>query len=231
MSNLSNKKIARIAGLLYLLMGITGAFGMLYVPSVMIAQGDAATTAANLMAGETLFRVGIVGQLLCQLFFIFLVLALYALLKEVHKTHARVMVILVLVAVPIAFLNTLNQMGALLVLGEADFLSAFDTEQRQALMMGMFKLHENGIFIVEVFWGLWLFPFGYLVYRSGFIPRVLGVLLIIGCFAYLIEHFTALLFPDIRASITPYLMVPLSAGEFSIILWLLIKGVKQPKNE
>lgn len=223
------KKTARIAGLLYLIMGITGAFSMLYVPAEFIVNGDAVATAENIMAAPFLFRLGVVSNLVSQTLFIFLVLLLYHLFRDVSKNIALVMVILVLVAVPITFINMLNQVAILAVLTDPNFQNVFEAGQLDFQMTLYLNLFNNGIFIAEIFWGLWLFPFGLLVFRSGFIPKVLGVLLIIGCIAYLVESFTALLVPHFRDTIVPILMIPLSVGEFSIILWLLIMGVKEQK--
>ncbi|MFH0990097.1 MAG: DUF4386 domain-containing protein [bacterium] len=222
----STQKNARIAGLLYLLMGITGAFGLMYVPSKIIVAGNAAATANNIMTSESLFRIGIVSNLICQISFIFLVLALYRLLKGINKIHATLMLTLVVVSVPIAFLNTLNQLGALLVLSGDEYLKVFEPDKLNALMMVFLNLHGYGNNIVEIFWGLWLFPFGFLVFKSGFLPRILGILLIISCFSYLADSFTFLLIPHYHDIISEFASAPAALGECSIILWLLIKGVK-----
>ncbi|MEN8250496.1 MAG: DUF4386 domain-containing protein [Bacteroidota bacterium] len=222
----ATKKSARIAGLLYLLMAITGAFGILYVPSNIIVHGDVTQTANNIITSESLFRMGIVSYLICQASFVFVVLALYHLLKGVNGKLALLMLALVIVAIPIAFLNMLNQIAALILLSGVDSLQEFEPEQLNSLVMVFLKLHEQGIYIVQIFWGLWLFPFGLLVYKSGFIPRVLGILLMIACFGYMVDSFAFLLYPHVGDIISPYATVPSAIGEFSIILWLLIKGVK-----
>jgi len=225
----SLKKTARIAGFWYLLMAITAPISLLYVPSQLIEPGDATATANNIMASESLFRIGIVSYLLCQLAFIFLVLALYRLLKGVNQQHASLMVALVLAAVPIAFLNTLSPLAALLLLSGADFLTVFEPNQLHALVMVFLTLQEYGTMIVQIFWGLWLLPFGLLVFKSGFFPRILGVLLIIACFGYLVHSLTFLLFPHYEAIVSSYVAVPEAIGELSMVLWLLIKGGKDPQ--
>lgn len=222
----SDKKNARVAGILYLIMGITGAFGLMYVPSQVIVSGDAAATARNIIDSELLYRLGIISNLICQTSFIFLVLALNRLFKEVNEKHAKLMVSLVIAAVPIAFLNELAQIAALHLLSGAEYLKAFEPDQLNALVMVFLNLHEQGTFIAGIFWGLWLFPFGYLVIKSGFIPKILGIFLIIGCFAYLADSSTALLIPRQKGIVTDILMLPLAVGEILMILWLLIKGVK-----
>jgi hypothetical protein len=221
-----SKKTARIAGLLYLVVAITGAFSILYVPATLIVPGNAAATAERIASSEFLFRLAITSGLICQITFIFLVFALQRLLRDVDETYATAMVSLVIVAVPIAFLNMLNHLAVLILLSGADFLSAFNTTQLHALVMVFLRLHEHGIVIVQMFWGLWLFPFGVLVFRSRFLPRVLGVLLMIAAFAYLADSLTTLLMPrygDVVSSVTG---IPAGLGEFAIMLWLLIKGVK-----
>lgn len=223
----STKKAARRAGLLYVLMSIPAPFTLIYIPSVFMASGDAVATANKIRASEFLFRVGIVGRLIGWTLFIFLGLALYDLFKGVNKKHALVMLVLVLVlvSVPICFLNELNQIAALILLSGANFLSAFDPSHLNALVMLFLKLYGNGILIVETFWGLWLFPFGVLVYRSGFLPRILGVFLIPAGCAYLAVTFTRLLFPRCGDIVSEVATV-LQFGELPIILWLSIKGAK-----
>lgn len=218
------KKTARIAGLLYLLVALTGGFSMLYVPS-LIVPGDVAATANNLAAHESVFRLGIVSGLACQVVFLFLALVLYQLFRQVNHTHAAVMVVLVVAAVPVAFVNMLNQLAALRVLTGADYLAAFGREQMNALMMLFLDLHAQGLLIVEIFWGLWLVPLGLLVIKSRFMPAFLGVLLIIGSFGYFVDFLTRLLFPTYAAIVSPIAGIS-KFGELAMILWLLIKGIK-----
>ena len=225
----SNKKIARIAGFWYLLMAITGPIGLLYVPSRLIVPGETTATANNIMASETLFRIGIVSCVLCQIAFIFLVLALYRLLKGVNQHHASLMVAFVLVSVPIAFLNMLNPLAALLLLSGAGFLTVFEPNQLNALTMVFLNLQEYGTMIVQIFWGLWLLPFGLLVFKSGFFPKILGVFLIIACFGYVAHSFTFLLFPRYGDIVSSFVAVPEAIGELSMVLWLLIIRTKEQK--
>src|SRR6266481_6162696 len=189
------KNPGRVAGLLYLLVSIPGAFALIYVPSKLIVHGNATATANNIAASETLFRLGIAVQLISQAGFIFVALALYNLLKGVNRRHASLMVTLIVVSVPIAFVNELNSIAALALVRGADFLSVVEKPQRDALALLFLKLHNHGFGIAEIFWGLWLFPLGLLVYRSGFFPRILGVLLVLRCFAYVVESFVFFLLP------------------------------------
>lgn len=227
----SRKHDARVAGALYLLLAVTAPFSLMYIPSVVIVFGDAAATANNIVSSELLYRAGVVSDLASHVIFVFVVLALYQLLKEVNPRHAALMAALALVSVPMGFLNSLNQIAPLVVLSGADFLSPFDQDQRDALAYAFLRLRGQGIIAVSAFWGLWLLPFGLLVYRSGFLPRILGVFLWVAGFAYLTGCLTSLLFPSYGRMISPYLLV-LEAGELPIILWLLIKGAKdQPMDD
>jgi hypothetical protein len=211
--------IARIAGLLYLLVVPLGVFGSLYVPSRLIVSGDAVTTANNLMASELLFRFSIVSDLLAPLVLIFVVLFLYKLLKPVNKNMARLMMIFLLLGVPIALISKVNQFIALQLLSGADYLTVFTREQLQALALLFLRLHDRGGTIASIFWGLWLFPMGYLVFKSGFFPRILGILLMIACFGYVINSFAIFLGYTVNVGLIAAL------GEVLFILWLLIKGV------
>jgi hypothetical protein len=206
-------------------MAFTAPFSLIYIPRTLIVRGNATATANNILAHETLFRFGIVADLIGAVIFIFLGMALYRLLSGVNKTHASLMVVLVLVSATIGFMNVLNNIAALRLFHGADFLTVFDKPQRDALAMVFLGLHGQGLVINEIFWGLWLFPFGVLVMRSGFLPRILGVLLIVNCFAYLAASLTSLLLPD-YASVLERAILPALTGELWIGLWLLIKGAK-----
>src|SRR3972149_1166853 len=170
---------ALFAGALYLVANLFAPFTLLYLPSRFIVRGDAAATANSIMASESLFRVGIVGNLFTFIANILLALALYHLLKVVNKNMASLMVILFLVGVPIAMLNELSQLAVLQLLSGADYLKAFAPDQLQAIVYLSLGVHDQGLLIAHVFFGLWLLSMGYLVFRSGFIHRIVGVLLVI----------------------------------------------------
>ena len=227
----STKKRARIAGLLYLLASIIGFPGLIYVPDKLIVSEDATATANHIRASETLLRFGIASELTSFIIFIFVVLALYRLFKTVSEKYAVAMATLLLVSIPISLLNVLNEIAALVLVSGAGFLSAFEKGQLDALAYLFLRLHGQGFVVAEIFWGLWLFPFGVLVIRSGFIPRFLGVLLFIAGSGYLATSFTSLLLPSYRHLVDQFAMV-LTAGELPIIFWLLIWGAKdQPLDE
>jgi len=210
---------ARVAGFLYLIANLFAPFTLLYLPSRFIVRGDAAATASNIMASESLFRFGIVLNLFTFIGQIFLVLALYQLLKVVNKNMASLMVIFSLAAVPIAMLNELNNLAVLQLLSGADYLKVFTTEQLQALALLFINLHSQGFNIAQIFWGLWLFPMGYLVFKSGFLPSMLGVLLMIACVGYVIQSVAAFLGHNVS------IIFFTAWGELLLLLWLLIKGV------
>jgi len=221
----SAKNPGRFAGLLYVLFSMPGFFAMVYVPGKLIVHGNTPATANNIAASETLFRLGVAGQLICQVGFIFVALALYELLKGVNQRHASLWVILVVVAIPIAFLNELNSIAALILVRGADFLSVFEKPQRDALAMLFLNLHNEGIGVVEMLWGLAFFPLGLLVYRSRFLPRFLGVWLAIDGSAYVILSLTTVLLPQYQDKVFTYGQ-PAFFGEVAFMLWLLIRGAK-----
>lgn len=221
----STKQTARIAGALYLVNGLTGFFGIIYVPSRLIVSGNAAATAHNILASERLFRLGIASELICAAEFIFLVWVLYRLLGGVNKTHASLMVIWGLAFIPVMVVNTLNEIAALTLLQGADFLSAFDKRQLEAMAMLLLDVHRYG-YIVGWIFGPWLFHLGVLVFRSGFLPRIVGVLLIAACFGYLAESLAPWLVPSHVDVVDRIASIALTLGEPAIILWLLIRGAK-----
>ena len=221
------KKAARIAGAIYLSMVVTGPFSLIYVPSKLIVRGNAGATADNILAHETMFRLAIFADLVGSVIFICLAIALYRLLSSVNKTWAGLMVAFVLVSAAVGFLNTLNNIAALTLFRGADFLAVFDKPQREALAMLFLRLHSQGIFINEIFWGVWLFPFGLLVFRSGFLPRFIGAWLMINCFGYVALSVIALFFPTYYSAAFKFGQ-PILFGELAIMLWLLIKGARIP---
>ena len=221
----STKNPGRFVGLLYVLVSIPSVFALIYVPSKLIVHGNATSTANNIAAHETLFRFGIACGLIGQILFMWVALALYNLLKGVNQRHASLMLTLIVVSIPIALLNELNAIAALILVRGADFLSIFEKPQRDALAMLFLNLHSHGFGVAEIFWGLWLFPLGLLVYRSGFFPRILGVLLMVNCFTYLVDSFTSLLLPQYENIVSRWMM-PLTFGELLFMFWLLIMGAK-----
>ena len=226
----SPKRTARIAGLLYLLGGLPAPFSLLYLPSALIVPGNPAATTAKIRASELLLRLGIVIDLYAAIVFIFVALMLYRLLKDVDHHQAVLMVILWVVSVPVTFINALNRLAALILLSGADFLALVPQRELEALAMMFLRLYDHGILVNQIFWGLWLLPFGILVYKSGFIPRILGVFLMIACLAYVTASVTTLLSPPYGPMLSRWMMLPAGLGELSIVLWLLVKGVRAPAS-
>jgi hypothetical protein len=219
------QKNARVAGLFYLLIALTGPFVLLYVPGKLFVPGDATATANNILAHALLFRTYIVVGILSELFFIALVLALYHLLNGVSRELATVMVILVLIDVPLAFLGIANQIATLTIVHGADFLSVFDQPQRNALAALLININRHEVLVSEIFWGLWLLPLGLLVYRSRFLPRFLGVWLFINGIAYVVISFTGILLPQ-HLGIVNTISFPILFGEVAFTLWLLVIGAR-----
>jgi Domain of unknown function (DUF4386) len=218
-------KQARIAGAVYLLMVLSAPLSLIYIPGKLIVRGNATATATNILNNENLFRVEIIGGLIGQVIFICLAAALHRLLNEVNRTWAGLMVGFVLVSAAVGFLNELNNIAALILFRGADFLAVIDKPQRDALGMLFIRLHSQGHIINEIFWGLWLFPFGLLVFRSGFLPRLIGVWLMIGCVGWLALSVIALFFP-LYYDVAFRMAQPVLFGEIAIMLWFLIKGAK-----
>ena len=212
---------ARVAGVLYLSVLPLSIFGTLSINAQLVVPGDAAVTANHILAAETLFRLGIVSALVAQIVNTVVVLALYQLLKSVNKNMAALMVIFLLLGVPIAMLNELNNVALLFLVSGADAVKGLTADQMHALISLLVNVHANGLTIAGLFWGLWLLPMGYLVFKSGFLPRILGVLLIIGCFGYLIQSVAALLFPAFNVNIALFTFW----GEVLFPMWLIIRGV------
>lgn len=228
---INQKRTARIAGFLYLLIAVTGIFGIMYVPMQLIDSGNLPLTMRTILKHEFLFRAGIMSNLVCQTLFVFLVLQLYKLFQDVSKHLSRTMFALVIVGVPIAFLIIFNQLFALLLLKE-DFLKPIKPAELQSLIMAFLKMYNYGNVVIGIFWGLWLIPFGQLVYKSGFMPRILGILLIIGGLAYVVDAFTFVLFPSYHFSITGIIVgLTSSVAEVAMVFWLLIKGVRKVSSE
>ncbi len=226
---MSLNNTARSAGFIYLLLVLTGIFNLLYVPSQLIVWSNSATTVKNIMDSEFLFRLGIVAGILSYIFFLVLPFVLYDLLKSVHQKCALFMVVLAAFSVPFSIFNMINKIDVLTLLQGFELLDGIEAEQVQTQVMLLLKSYHNGILAVQIFWGLWLFPFGYLVFKSGFLPRIFGILLMLGCFSYVVKFFGALLFPDL--AIPSFVSKPGAFGEIGICLWLLIMGVKEKKAD
>ncbi len=224
----TNKKIARQSGFLYLIVVLAGIFSIAYVPSKLIVWGDASATFNNISENEQLFRLGIYAGIVCYAAFALLPFALYNLLHLVNKKFAITMVILALVSVPVSLYNLGNKIDVLTLISKADYLNVFSEGQIKAQVLLHLEYYNNGIEIASVFWGLWLLPFGYLVFKSGILPKLLGVFLMLGCIGDLINFSGGFLFAGYRGlGIASYVSLPATIGEIGICLWLLIAGAKE----
>lgn len=220
------KKTAREAGVLYLLLVITGIYGLMFVSSQTVVPGDAGATAKKIIGNEFLFRTGVINDILSNTVWVFLALALFKLFKHVNESQARLLVSLVLVQIPILFFMEAFNITALMAF-KGEILKTTELSQRQELAMLLLKINGFTTIVAETFWGLWLFPFALLIYKSGFIPKLFGVLLYLNGIAYVIHSFTAILFPGQEAIVKNICFPFWIAGEISITFWLIIKGVKK----
>ena len=218
----SIKKTARMAGLMYLLFIVFSFFADKFS---CFALGDTTAIVNKIMANEWLFRIGLISNLLSAVFFLLAAWALYVLLKPVNKNLALLFLLLNSVGVAIQCLSNLNLFAGLLLLSGAEYLNLFHANQLHAQAMFFTNLYHNGFIIAQIFYGTWLFPLGFLVFKSRFLPRILGILLMIDCFAILIWFFQFFLFPSYEVISYPCLVLSVIA-EFGLTLWLLIKGVK-----
>lgn len=238
----SPQTYARIGGILYLFIIVVGIFGELFVRGRLIVPDDAAATANNIMGSETLFRIGLAGELLGYVASSALAIILYVLLKPVSRTLALLVAFLTIITNAVLGLNGLFHLAAVLVLGGAgpsdlggdpfpDYLEAFDPQQLHALAYLSVRLHGYGFAIGLIFFGFTVVLLGYLIYRSGYLPRIIGVLLVIGGLGYLTNSFAQILSPALAASLLPWVLLPAFLAELGLALWLTVKGVNVPRWE
>jgi hypothetical protein len=225
----SDKRIARTAGLLYLMVVITGMFSLVYVPSHIDTHTSALATAPHIKASASLFRWGALSELIMVLAFLLLPFVLYRLLHRVNENIAVLMVVLVAVSVPVSIINVMHKLDILALLGDGSTLSqTVNSEQLNAAVAMHLLAYRNGMLVCEIFSGLWLLPFGYLVFNSTFLPRILGALLILGGFGYLIDFCGSLLFSGYASTtLSDFSLLPASVGEIGICLWMIVIGTRQ----
>lgn len=220
---------ARIAGLLYLTVVATGIFCLGYVPSQLNVAGDPQATIGNILANESLFRAGIAAFMVKQLAFLCLPLVLYRVFQDIDRCAAVAMVLFAVVSVPLALVALGNRLDVLALLFEPGLAKAIPSLQLQSLAAHALESYRSDLVAARLFWGLWLLPFGYLVFKSGRLPKLLGGMLILGCAGYLVDVFGALLVPGYPASgFSSYALLPASVGEIGACLWLLLLGVRVP---
>jgi hypothetical protein len=224
---ISPQKIAKLAGLFYLINIITGLFTEIFVRSNIIVWENAAATAQNIIASQLLFRAGIISDLLMTMSYLLMGLTFYILLKQVNKNVALAMLLLNIIGVAILALNLLNQFAPIILLSGADFLKVFSADQLNSLVMFFLNLHKYGYIIAGISWSAYLLPLGYLVYKSGYFSKFLGVLLMIAPLYGLTDLFIQIMFPKYLAITYPFAVIAIVA-EFSFAFWLLFKKLKDP---
>jgi hypothetical protein len=224
----SSKRLARIAGLLYLIVGIFGGFAVGYVSPMLYIPGDAAATTANVLANAGLVRIGVLADLLQATVFVFLAMTLYLLLRHVHRNAATAMVAIVAIAATIMCLDKVFQFAALRVAGDASYAAAFGVSGSNALVLLLLDMHHYGYLIAQIFFGLWLVPLWYLAYKSGMFPKALGILLVVAGVSYLVDMLVAFVAPGFSKQIHGFLAIPPTIAEVWMLGYLLVKGVKVP---
>jgi len=226
----SPKRLARIAGVLYLLVGIFGAFAEGFVEPKMYVAGDAAATAGNVVANSGLVRLGVVSDLLDGTFFILLALTFYVLFKQVHKGVARALLVFVTLATAITCLSAVFLFEGLQVATRAVDLGALGTDGSNGLVLLLLDTQHYGLLTAQIFFGLWLAPLGYLAYKSGWFPKALGALLVVASACYLVDLLAAFLVPDLGNSIHAFIVIPCAIGETWMVGYLLVVGVRTSKT-
>ncbi|MDQ6889681.1 MAG: DUF4386 domain-containing protein [Bacteroidota bacterium] len=227
----SIQKTARMGGLLYLLLILAGMFAEIFVRGKLIVAGDAIATANNIMASQFLWRMGIVADLVMHLCDVPIMLIIYILLRPVNKNLALLALLFNLVQTAVLVSNKLNLIAALFPLGNADYLKAFEPNQLYTQVYLSLKLHEYGFGVGLIFFDFTCLVNGYLIFRSVYLPRIIGCLLQIAGLCYLINSFSLLLAPKFAGMIFPAIMAPSFIAELSFCLWLIVKGVNVPKWE
>jgi hypothetical protein len=223
----SIKTTARIAGFLYLLQIPLGVFGIIYIPQMLFVEDNLAKTTANILANESMFRLSMVSAILCALMTVATAHYIHKVLQPVNKTYARLIVIFTLMVAPITMVNELNHAAILLLLTKPEIQQSFSVIQIQSMVSFFIDLHQYGMAIMNIFFGLWLLPMSYLIIKSYYIPKVIGYFLLITCIGYLIDFIVFFLFPDFKILFSDYTWL----GEVMMVTWLLVKGVKLKEFE
>ena len=227
----SPKRLARIAGFFYLLVGITGGFAEGFVDPKIYVAGNAAATAGNVLANEQLVRMSVVSHLVDAVFFVLTAMALYILLEHVHKSMARAMLVFVAVAVGIITLNAVFQFEGLQIATNASYVTAFGAAGSNGLVLLLLDIQHYGTLTAQVFFGLWLAPLGYLAYKSGMFPKSLGITLVAATVCYLVHLITAFLVPGFHEQIQSFIVIVPTIAEIWMVLYLLVVGVKTVKPD
>lgn len=223
----SRKQTARLAGVLYAAMSLPGAFTLVYIPYVFLVRGDAAATASRIAASPALYRLGVFAELMCGVFAVWMAMVLYDLFKDVDRKQARLLVGFVFAMVAVGLVNMVVLAGPLVLTSGASYLYAFDKHQLDALTLGFLGLRAQGIHAAAMYWGLWLLPLGVLVHKSGFLPRILGVLVLIAGCSYVVDSLTYFFLPEYGRIVAQISTLPQAVGEGGFVFWTLIKGARE----
>ncbi|MBL0882067.1 MAG: DUF4386 domain-containing protein [Chitinophagaceae bacterium] len=223
------KAIAKLTGFLYLIVAILGVFGFFYIQAQLFVSGNMAATAEKMLAGESLFRLSVLIHLISNIIFLTVIILLYELLKKIHILVSRLMLWFVCVAIPLFFITEALQFTAFYVF-KRDLLASFSSVQAYEIAATLLRISNVAGELLMFHWGLWLIPLGWLVFKSGFIPKIFGVLLWINGAGYMIASLTYFLWPAQLPLVTTIVMPTYFSGELPLIVWLLIKGIKEPRN-
>lgn len=226
---IENKKIARIAGLWYLILAIGSGYSWMYITKTFVIE-NATLTVENILKTESQYIASIIFSIVGQIAFVLLALTLYRLFKTVNQTQARLMLTLVLISVSVMFVNIIFQTSSLVFLTRPNYFKAFTDIQISEIATMFLHLNIIGVYIVDIFWGLWLFPLAFLTYKSALFPKIIAIVLVISGIGYIIDSLSFIISQDIHNILRNYLSIPEALGEVVMLFWLLIKGVSKPQN-
>ncbi|MDB4293521.1 DUF4386 domain-containing protein [Maribacter sp.] len=223
----ATKKMGRLAGLLFLILIITGVFAEFFVRQKLYVFDDPAATSQNIIENQWLFRLGFVSDLVMSTLFFIYAYVLYLIFKSVHKHMALFLLLCAVISVAMFCQNSLNQFAVLEVLVNPNYSEAFQADQLQLVALFFQNIHSKGYYVNQLFFGMYLFPLGYMILKSDLVPKLIGVFLIAGCLGDLIDFGVYFLYPEATSVVLDNITIPADIGEFSLCLWFLIKGVRR----
>ena len=227
---IENKKNARIAGLWYLILAIGSGYSWMYITKTFVIE-NSTLTVENILKTESQYITAIIFSMIGQIAFVQFALSIYRLLKNVNLLQARLMLTLVVISVAIMFVNIIFQTTTITLLNKHNYFRGFSEIQMNDIATMFLHLNIIGVYIVDIFWGLWLFPLAVLIYQSNLFPKIIAFVLVISGIGYIVDSFSFIINPDINIILRNYISIPEALGEVVLLLWLLIKGVSNPKNE
>jgi len=226
----SNKKMGRFAGLLFLILIITGVFAEFFVRQKLYVLNDPIATTQNIIENQWFFRLGFVSDLVMSTMFFIYGYVLYLIFKPVNKNLSLFLVLCVVISVAMFCQNSLSQFSVLELLINTNYSEVFKPEQLQALSMFFQNIHTKGYYVNQIFYGLYLFPLGYMIIKSGIVPKIIGVFLILGFIGDMVDFVVYFLFPNAESILLDNITVPADIGEISLCLWFLIMGIRDFKS-